>query len=480
MQFNSFIYILLLLPVTVILYYLANLINHKLGKIIIILGGIAFYAYDDYKGALVFLASVLINYLYAYFRHKKGREFGQFLYFPVVANIGLLLWYKYFGNSIMTMFSPMGGSGVAAKLIAPIGISFITFQQIAYIVSVDREDIKECSLIDYLAFITYFPKVLMGPLMEPTDFIEQFNDKDKKKVNFDNIAYGVKIFSFGLFKKLVLADAFSKGVAWGFGFIDSTTSLDWLLIMLFYTLEIYFDFSGYSDMAVGSSLMFNITLPINFDSPYKSLNIRDFWKRWHISLTKFFTKYLYIPMGGSRNGKKATYINTMRIFIISGIWHGANLTFALWGVLHGLFMVFDRMTEKFQEKIFKPVRWALTFVVVNILWLLFRADSIAQWYQILVRVCRLENLTISTDLINSFYLSEFGFFGRLLNLNLSIGNALWVIIFTVGSMLLCVFTENNYKKLNKITVFSLLLAIVAFIWGFLGLGSESTFVYFNF
>ena len=147
------------------------------------------------------------------------------------------------------------------------------------------------------------------------------------------MACGIKIFSFGLFKKMVLADTLANAVAWGYQYFDVTTSMDWLLIMLFYTFEIYFDFSGYSDMAVGASLMLNITLPINFDSPYKALSIRDFWKRWHISLTNFLTKYIYIPLGGSKKGKIRTYINTVIVFLISGLWHGANTTFILWGFL---------------------------------------------------------------------------------------------------------------------------------------------------
>jgi len=160
------------------------------------------------------------------------------------------------------------------------------------------------------------------------------------------MAYGIKNFSFGLFKKVMIADVFSQGVSWGFENMGIATAADWLLIMLFYTLEIYYDFSGYSDMAGGVSMMLNITLPINFDSPYKAISVRDFWKRWHISLTKFLTKYVYIPLGGSRKTKLLTYVNTMTVFLISGLWHGANWTFILWGALYGLFMIYDRIFEK--------------------------------------------------------------------------------------------------------------------------------------
>ena len=273
-------------------------------------------------------------------------------------------------------------------------------------VAVYKKEISSINAIDYLAYILYFPKLLMGPLMDPVDFIEQFNSPKLKNVDWNNIAYGIKIFSFGLFKKMLLADTFSKAVSWGFSNIEAATSMDWILIMLFYTFEIYFDFSGYSDMAVGTSLMLNITLPINFDSPYKAVSIRDFWKRWHISLTKFLTKYIYIPLGGSRKGRIFTYLNTMIVFLVSGIWHGANWTFILWGLLHGAFSIFDRLIEKIPTKIFEPARWLATFLVINILWLLFRADSVQQWMDILKTIIGFSNTVVSDGLLNSFVIQE--------------------------------------------------------------------------
>ena len=362
------------------------------------------------------------------------------------------------------------------------GISFFTFQQIAYLVSVYRKELLKADLIDYLAYITYFPKLLMGPLMEPVDFVEQLNDLDRKKINWDNLACGVKIFSFGLFKKVMLADTFAAAVAWGYSNLGVATAMDWLLVMLFYTFEIYFDFSGYSDIAVGVSMMLNIDLPINFDSPYKALSIRDFWKRWHISLTKFFTKYVYIPLGGSRKGLFFTYLNTMIIFVISGIWHGANWTFLLWGILHGLMMVFDRIFGKLEEKIFEPVRWAVSFFCVNVLWLLFRSDSIGQWKQIIKTIAQFNSTSISEGLLNSFVLPEAGFLTDVLHIGrLTNGmHGFWMLLFVFGSLLLCLVPENNYKKRMQNSGFTMLLAAVAFVWSFICLSAESVFVYFNF
>lgn len=248
-------------------------------------------------------------------------------------------------------------------------------------------------------------------------------------------------------------------VSWAFTNLGAT-SMDWLLAMLAYTFEIYFDFSGYSDMAVGASMMFNITLPINFDSPYKAVSIRDFWKRWHISLTKFLTKYIYIPLGGSKKGFLFTCVNTMIVFLISGIWHGANWTFILWGLLHGAFSVFDRLLEKTQINIFEPVRWLATFLAVNVLWLLFRADSVQQWLDILQMIKGFYNTSASADLLEIFPVS--------------------MPVFMMASFAICVVPENNYRNLKKLSAVSMVLAALALAWGIICLGRESVFVYYNF
>ena len=297
MQFNSFIFILLFLPLTVTLYYTLNKINDTVGKIVLLIASIIFYAYTDRVTLIVLGISLVLNYGFALAiaNVKKWRSF--YLFTPIVINTGILLYFKYLNFVIENVNHFFMKSIPLKEMILPIGISFFTFQQIAYMVAVYRKEIEKNNILDYLVYILYFPKILMGPLTEPTDFMAQINDTTLKKVNLDNIVFGIKIFSFGLFKKVMLADVFAKAVTWGYTNIDIATSMDWILVMLFYTFEIYFDFSGYSDMAVGISLMLNIKLPINFDSPYKAISIRDFWKRWHISLTKFFTKYIYIPLG---------------------------------------------------------------------------------------------------------------------------------------------------------------------------------------
>ena len=324
MTFNSYVFILLFLPLFVLLYFLAGRINSYASKIVIIFGGIVFYTYAGWKISVILGLSIVVNYLISCVlrmtKHKK-----TCCAITILFNIGLLLYFKYFNFTIDIINSLGKTSFPHRELILPLGISFFTFQQIMYVISEGRGELQS-NIIDYLAYILYFPKLVMGPLMSPIDFVEQLNDTTRKKVDWGNVACGIRIFSYGLFKKILLADTFQKAVTWGFAngvttiaTASTATAGDLFLVMISYTFQIYFDFSGYSDMAVGISKMINIDLPINFDSPYKATSIRDFWKRWHISLTKFLTAYVYFPLGGSRKGKVRTYINIMMVFIVSGI-----------------------------------------------------------------------------------------------------------------------------------------------------------------
>lgn len=482
MQFNSFIFIFCFLPIVVVTYFIANKINYLLGKFVIIISSIIFYTYFDRYMFIILGISLLINFIFSRIINIIPKWKKIIIVFPIIVNVGLLLYFKYFNFVIENINHFTHSSFTIRNIIIPLGISFYSFQQIAYIVSVYNHEIDHCSFIDYLTYILYFPKILMGPLTEPIDFISQMNDNSLKKIDWSNIAFGIQAFCFGLFKKVMLADVFAKAVAWGYTNVETSTAIDWFLISLFYTFEIYFDFSGYSDMAVGVSMMLNITLPINFDSPYKAFSIRDFWKRWHISLTKFFTKYIYIPLGGNRKGMFFTCVNTLIVFLISGVWHGANWTFILWGILHGLCMIFDRMFEKMENKVFEPVRWFLTFNVINVLWLLFRSDSISQWKHLILKVLLMQNTTISQGLINSFALPEEIFLTDIFHLDFWVNNlrGFWMIVYLLMAFGICLIPDNNYRHIKKLSVVSMFLSGIVFVWGVICLSSESVFVYFNF
>ena len=296
------------------------------------------------------------------------------------------------------------------------------------------------------------------------------------------VAVMASAYDPSLFKKMVLADTFAKGVAWGFANLSSATSGDLFLVMLFYTFEIYFDFSGYSDMAVGVSEMINITLPMNFDSPYKAGSIRDFWKRWHMSLTSFLTRYVYFPLGGSRKGSIRTYLNILIVFLVSGLWHGANWTFILWGCIHGVLQIIERIFDKPLRRQHEPMRYFCTFLAVNLLWLLFRSDSVAQWGDMLGTMFSFQNMAVSDGLIHSFVLPETIFLTDIFDvfgLN-SLVRGLPMLVITVSAFLICLVPENNYRNMRKLNAVNLLLCAGAFVWAFLCLSSESVFVYFNF
>ncbi len=462
MQFNSYGFILLMLPLTVIFYFAANKIKPALGKMVIIISSVVFYSIG--RTEILFLGmSILANFSAVFLIKRFNIKNRYLLAIPIVINIAFLIYYKF-------------------QSFLPLGISFYTFQQIAYIVAVEKEEIKEISLIDYLTYILFFPKLVMGPIVDPIEFINQINDERRKSLNLTNLAIGIKIFSYGLFKKVMLADTFSKGVNWIYNNLDTATAVDCILLIVFYTFEIYFDFSGYSDMAVGISSMINIDLPINFDSPYKAISIRDFWKRWHISLTKFLTKYIYIPLGGSRKGKAFTYINTMIVFLISGFWHGSNWTFILWGLLHGMLSCFDRAFERIANKVFKPIRWFVTMVWVGVLWLLFSANSVEQWLAILGKALSIRNISISDGLVDTFKIVERVFIYDVFHLGTlqkSI-KGFDMLLFLLVAIIVCLVPQNNYRMKEKLGVLSMLGTSIAFVWGLLCLSSESVFVYFGF
>lgn len=481
MQFNSYIFIMAFLPLLIITYFTLNKITPTCGIFVLIIGSALFYLYGDWYNAFFLGISILVNYCIAMaIVHSPKKR--ALLILDIICNIVTLLCFKYINYFIAYYNATLEEDQSPLKaIILPLGISFLTFQQIMYTVNVSQGKISP-NLLDYLAYILYFPKILMGPLNEPEGFMKQLNDNNLKKIDWYNIACGIKTFSFGLFKKVILADTFAAAVNWGYSNLKTATSMDLILIMLSYTFEIYFDFSGYSDMAAGVSSMLNIQLPINFDSPYKAVSIRDFWKRWHISLTAFFTKYIYIPLGGSKKGKSRTYLNTMIVFLVSGIWHGSNWTFILWGFLHGAFSIYDRIFEKQQKKINVVVRWGATFLSVNILWLLFRSESIVQWASILDKIFTFQDMSVSDGLIRSFVLPEMAFILESLHL-VSINGRVRgfsMLLFILSGYGICLMPENNYRNLKKNSWFLLVPSSIAFIWSFLCLSSESVFVYFNF
>ena len=484
MQFNSYIFIFLLLPISVIGYFLVNKYfkNKNLGNYFLLAVSVAFYCYAGLNNSFILLLSVIVNYFLATRIKKSEHSKKSLLIMSFVFNIGILLYFKYTNFFILNINSIFKTDMAVANIILPLGISFFTFQQIAYVMNVYKKTIEDVSFSEYALFILYFPKLIMGPLIEPDKFIAQIRDEKRKKLDLDNVIIGIRMFNIGLFKKLLFADVFSQAVTWGFSNYDMVSSLDWIIISLAYTFEIYFDFSGYSDMAIGISKMLNIDLPINFNSPYKSYSMREFWEKWHMSLTNFLTRYIYIPLGGNRKGKVRTYINMILVFVISGIWHGANWTFIMWGILNGMICAVERMLGNRTKDIHSGFKWCLNFIVINVLWLLFRAESITQWIDIIKRTVSLSNISISSGLVNSFNIPELSFLYKWTSLSYLdskiYGFTMMAYICIAFIIVLCF--KNTSERTYKNTAVSAVVSAILLMWGILSLGSISTFVYFGF
>ena len=377
MLFPSFTFLLAFLPVTLAGYFLLGKKTSTGAKIWLIAASFIFYSWFNAYYFFILAASILGNYLFSLLLWKYRSR--TIFILGIILNLLLLGYYKYcdfFIANINTLFS---SSIPFLKIVLPLGISFFTFQQISFLHGVYTRTMKEkYSFSTYALFVSFFPQLVAGPIVLPDEMMPQFEKEDSLKPQAKNLAAGFFVFSLGLAKKILLADFFAE-IADG-GFAGETLSfLDSWKTALAYTFQIYFDFSGYCDMAIGLGLLFNIRLPENFSSPYISGNIGEFWRRWHITLGRFLKTYIYIPLGGSKNGKFRTSLNLMITFLASGLWHGASWLFVLWGGIHGAGLVIHNFWSRILKKKMPLLAGRLlTFLFVVIAWVLFRAENIQQ------------------------------------------------------------------------------------------------------
>ena len=380
MLFNSFEFIFLFLPITFILYYL--LLHNRLfmgAKAILVVASLFYYAWWKLEYLPVILLTLIFNYVIgnllsrADFRKSLSRK-GT-LIFGIFINIALLGYYKY-SNFLIDNINALTQSSIGmVELSLPLAISFFTFTQIAYLIDCYKGDVKEYDFVNYSLFVTFFPHLLAGPIVHHKEMMPQFSSKWNYAMKHKNIAVGLFLFSIGLFKKVVIADTFSGWANLGFDKAEYLNMIEAWVTSLSYTFQLYFDFSGYTDMALGVALLFNIRLPINFNSPYKAVDIKDFWRRWHITLSRFMRDYIYIPLGGNRFGNYRTYNNLIITFVIGGLWHGAGWTFLFWGALHGLALSVHRFWNGLGLRMPRYLAWFVTFNFVNVGWVFFRANT---------------------------------------------------------------------------------------------------------
>ena len=387
------------------------------------------------------------------------------LIFSITMNLFLLAYFKYsdfFIENINLVFSSHIG---LLHLALPLAISFFTFQQIAYLVDSYRGETKEYSFLNYAVFVTFFPQLIAGPIVHHSEMMPQFEEGKNKFIYYKNIVGGIFLFSIGLFKKVIIADSFASVATQGFDVAESLTLLSGWVTSLSYTFQLYFDFSGYTDMAIGIALLFNIKLPINFNSPYKALNIQDFWRRWHITLSRFLKDYIYIPLGGNRKSSIRTYTNLFITFVLGGIWHGAGWTFIFWGVLHGGALVTHRLWQQFNIKIPKILAWFITFNFINISWVFFRAK---EWDDAL-------------KVLDAMFGLKFG------TLNTS---DVWMILFIIVTFIIVLVLKNSHEMISyphlldietigwrKLWFYALLLFVSV---SAVTIQKYTEFIYFNF
>jgi alginate O-acetyltransferase complex protein AlgI len=372
MLFGSKLFILGFLPVAIGGFLCLARLGRRAGLCWILCCSLVFYAWWKPILVLLLMVSILVNFWLG--KQVIGLKRRIWLIAGLVFNLGLLGFFKYanFFAAMLGMAAPFGG------ILLPIGISFFTFQQIMYLVDTERGDIPAVPFLDYACFIAFFPHLIAGPIVRPRHILPQLANLQPLSAWRGRLATGIEIFLLGLAKKLVLADGLARFADPGFAAAaghDPLTFIEAWVALLAYALQIYFDFSGYSDMAIGLACMFGIDFPINFNSPYQARNIGDFWRRWNITLSGFLREYLYIPLGGNRRGEVRRIVNLMITMLLGGLWHGAGLRFVLWGGLHGAYLVVHGWSERLGLRLPALVSRLLTLLGVLLAWVPFRAAN---------------------------------------------------------------------------------------------------------
>ena len=392
MLFNSHVFLFAYLPLALVGFFALARVNHRAAAAFLAVASFVFYGWWDYRYVPLLLGSTTFNYVMGCAIARatsqgRRRRAGWLLALAVGADLALLGYFKYTNFLLEASNDLLATHWEWAKIALPIGISFFTFTQIAFLVDAYRGLAREYNPIHYALFVSYFPHLIAGPILHHREMMPQFASAATYRPRWSNFAIGTTIFAIGLFKKVVLADGVAPYANDMFGAASAGAAPTFVEAWggaLAYTLQLYFDFSGYCDMAIGLSRMFGVRLPLNFNSPYKAKSIVDFWRRWHMTLSRFLRDYLYVPLGGNRRGKARTYLNLFLTMLLGGIWHGAGWTFVLWGALHGAYLVANhawvqlRLAARWQPggRAWTVLSWLATFVAVVVGWVFFRATDV--------------------------------------------------------------------------------------------------------
>jgi D-alanyl-lipoteichoic acid acyltransferase DltB (MBOAT superfamily) len=419
MLFNSYEFIFLFLPVTFLVYFIFARKGQELAIAWLVLASLFFYGWWNPSYLILIVTSMLTNFrigeaLARAHKNNSTRQAKLLLALGVTLNLAVLGYFKYAGFFVANVNTITGSNFQLPDIVLPLAISFFTFQQIAYLADAYSGITKEYRLSHYALFVTFFPQLIAGPIVHHKEMLPQFAHKANLKANISNISIGATIFFIGLFKKAVLADGVAR---YANPIFDSAAAGEQLTFFdawggaLAYTMQLYFDFSGYSDMAIGAARIFGIRLPLNFHSPYKATSIIEFWRRWHITLSRFLRDYLYIPLGGSRKGKARRYINLMTTMLLGGLWHGAGWTFVIWGALHGFYLVINHtwhrirsmsglLPDRHESSFGKFIAWLITFLAVIVGWVFFRATSLESAISLLQGMAGVNGIALPSAILS--------------------------------------------------------------------------------
>lgn len=498
MLFNSYLFIFLFLPFVLAGWYFLNYKKlYKTANYFLAVMSLWFYGYFNPSYLLVMIASILGNYLISYLINFLKTRFALRLSLAsgLLFNLGFLFYFKYYDFFLENINALFHADFALKQILLPLGISFFTFQQISFIADRCLGRAKHYPFADYITFVTFFPQLIAGPIVLYQEMMPQFEDTAKRRFCPENFAKGLVLFILGLSKKVLLADVLAIPVNYGFKqtpFLDTPSAL---LVILAYTFEIYFDFSGYSDMALGLGKMFNIELPVNFNSPYKACSVKELWQRWHITLSRFFIQYVYIPLGGSKKGKARTLFNTFIVFFLSGLWHGANWTYVAWGTMQGLLVIWDNLGivgvkgsnhhVPARLSIPRPLGFLLTFSFFNLSLFFFRSESMADAFQMFRNVFAFKNTGYLYKIAATLDIPEFYVVKQMINMVcpsfLSLAYlALFFLLLLISAFIISRKNAVQIVNDNPLNTKLCCAVTVLFVWCVISFSQVSTFIYFNF
>jgi alginate O-acetyltransferase complex protein AlgI len=486
MLFNSYAFLFAFLPATCLVYFALNRwLPGRAGLAWLFAASGFFYAHWNWKFLPLLLGSIVFNFAVGWMlqRHAErpgARPLKAGLAFGVIANLALLGYFKYADFFVANTNALLGAHWLLPQVILPLGISFFTFTQIAFLVDAYSGRAHELSFINYGLFVSFFPHLLAGPILHHGEMMPQFAQTANKRFSAANFWVGMTLLIIGLAKKVLIADEIAPWANAGFGHAGQMEFVDAWMAALAYTLQIYFDFSGYTDMALGMSWMLNIRLPLNFASPYQSRNIQEFWRRWHMTLSRFLRDYLYIPLGGNRKGPRLGLLFVLITFALGGLWHGANWTFVAWGVFNGLGVIAVQLLDRAGWSLPRRAAWAMTAVFTIVAWVLFRASSLGDALHIIAVMFGARGTGVNpaiaewTPLFNPATYTLTG-----LNLQLT---TLWTGLVMVGGFAIAWGAPNSQTLLLRwrwSARLALIIALLA-VAALLNLDRVHEFLYFNF